>query len=333
MGGKLFNLGRVERKKYIQIEQKVSEYLSQKIGTDAYRIPRYYHQKADFGDLDLLVSLQKNGAFGWSAFKQAIIQELHIKDFKSVGNILSISYEGLQVDFFETSAENLDIMYHYLSFNDLGNLLGKIFHRFNLKYGQDGLSYVYRHSEGNYKKEKIISRDFKKIIAFIGLKYSTWQQGFEGLEDMFEWLLSSPYFTSSPYLQPAPNTLKRIRERPTMQAFIDYLEDKQIQREYPFHRNKEVYLPLIDIYFSESNLINWMIEEQEKERITKEIHQKFNGNLVLNLLPELNTKNLGAFIVGFKNQATNFKHYILRNTEAQIQKDILEFYQTFKHNI
>jgi hypothetical protein len=330
MGGKLYNLGRIGREKYLSIEQDISTYLTQKVGAENYRIPRCYAQKADFGDLDILLaadSLPQN----WRDFQVEIVKELEIDEYKSVGNIFSVMYRGFQVDFFCADAENLEIMYHYLSFNDLGNLLGKIFHRFNLKYGQEGLAYVYRHQHRNYKQEKIVSRDFKKIIELIGLDYQTWEIGFERLTDLFEWVMASPYFSVSPYLNPSPKTLKKIRERPTMQAFVKYLKTEEISKEYSFKEDKSTYLPWISEQFLEAQLTEWIAQQAKKEAETQEIYQKFNGKLVLELIPMLKQENLSKFIVEFKNQPTNFKHYILRNMEEQIKKDILTFYQTFKY--
>jgi hypothetical protein len=55
MGGNLFKLGRKPKLEYLEIETEIRSYLDQKIG-DTYRIPRFYGDKPDFGDMDILVS-------------------------------------------------------------------------------------------------------------------------------------------------------------------------------------------------------------------------------------------------------------------------------------
>ena len=55
MGGNLFKLGRIPQAEYKVIEHELRSYLDQKFG-NYYRIPRYYADKADFGDLDIVLS-------------------------------------------------------------------------------------------------------------------------------------------------------------------------------------------------------------------------------------------------------------------------------------
>jgi hypothetical protein len=159
MGGKLFNLGRVNRDKYLIIEAEIRQYLDHKIGAAAYRIPRYYATKPDFGDLDVII--QSSDRQHWHILRQEFVTDLGITQIKSDGNVFSTVYQGLQVDYFTTAPEFLDSTYNYLSFNDLGNLLGKMCRRFNLKYGEQGLSYVFRRQNSNYNKDLNITTDFK----------------------------------------------------------------------------------------------------------------------------------------------------------------------------
>jgi hypothetical protein len=55
MGGKLFNLPRMPRDPYLDVEVSVRRYLDGKL-PGQYRIPRYYGDKPDFGDMDVLVA-------------------------------------------------------------------------------------------------------------------------------------------------------------------------------------------------------------------------------------------------------------------------------------
>jgi hypothetical protein len=54
-----------------------------------------------------------------------------VRESKNVGHVYSTvvpdPHGGFQVDYFVRPAELLEPTYHYLSFNDLGNLLGKIY--------------------------------------------------------------------------------------------------------------------------------------------------------------------------------------------------------------
>ena len=169
MGGNLFKLGRLPKADYLRLESKVMTYLDEKL-PNAYRIPRYYANKADFGDMDIILCAEELPT-AWTIFRLEIAKELGITQYQMSGQLFSTVLEGFQVDFFLRPRANFETTYHYLSFNDIGNLIGKIFKRFNLKYGEVGLEYVFRRAEGSYKKDILISKDFQQIYAFLGLDY------------------------------------------------------------------------------------------------------------------------------------------------------------------
>ena len=97
MGGNLFKLGRLERLKYLKLEQELSVYLDAEFG-EYYRIPKYYRQKPDFGDMDILIS--SAGMENWDATKAKLIEDLGIEQHKTIGSVLSTVYQDFQVDFF-----------------------------------------------------------------------------------------------------------------------------------------------------------------------------------------------------------------------------------------
>ncbi len=328
MGGKLFGLGRIERAEYLVIEKKVIEYLDKKLPL-AYRIPRYYAAKADFGDMDVIVSAEQVGK-DWHWLKQEIAKDLGLENQqqKSVSNLFSTAYQNFQVDFFNVPAIHLESTYNYLSFNDLGNLIGRICKKFNLKYGEQGLLYVYRREDGNYHKDLPITTDFRRICAFLGLKYEVWESGFDKLEDIFQWAIESPYFSVVPYLE-AKSIEKRAKNRPTIARFLDYLESHNITKTCHFEGDKQSYLPHILSFFAESDLAYQIAKEQAQEARASALQTKFNGQYLMTLLPALNGRALGAFIVDFKALFSNteaFEAYILDTPQEIIAQRIVDFY-------
>jgi hypothetical protein len=297
MGGNLFKLGRLPKADYLRLERKVMTYLDEKL-PNAYRIPRYYANKADFGDMDIILCAEELPK-AWTIFRLEIAKELGITQYQMSGQLFSTVLEDFQVDFFLRSRADFETTYHYLSFNDIGNLIGKIFKRFNLKYGEVGLEYVFRRAEGSYKKDILISKDFQQIYAFLGLDYEKWVAGFESREDMFEWVMASPYFSVTPYYKKDAKLQKRERERKTMQRFYEYLEEKNVQKTYEYAENKEDYLPKIAAHFPDSNLIKQVEEERAKEARANVIKAKYNGRIVMELFPELKGKALGQFMQSF----------------------------------
>ena len=195
MGGKLFNLPRMPRADYLQLEADVRRYLDTKV-PNGYRIPRYYGNKPDFGDMDVILAKMPN----WDELRQAILQDLGITEYKTVGHVFSTNLRGLQTDFFMVAEEELETTYTFMSFNDLGNFIGRICRRFDLKYGERGLEYVYRRANGNYVVDIEVSRDFRETCRFLGLDYAAFEKGFAALEEVFEWVIASPYFSVAPYM-------------------------------------------------------------------------------------------------------------------------------------
>jgi hypothetical protein len=324
MGGNLFKLGRKPRLEYLEIEAEVRAYLDQKIG-DAYRIPRFYGDKPDFGDLDILISSRVANA-DWTNLRLEIVRDLGIDQFKVVGHVFSTVYRNLQVDFFVTPEPYLESCYQFMSFNDLGNLIGKICRRFNLKYGEHGLAYVFRRQgDSHYKQDLQITTNFTRICEFLNLEYSVWKAGFADLEAMFEWVIASPYFSVAPYLQDLDATLKkRQQHRTTVQKFVEFLGRNQITKIYDFEP-RESYLERIVAFFPEANLGAQIRLEIEKETRASSFAAKFNGKIVSRLLPHLQGQALGAFIVGFKNSFERFEEFILEHDEATVATRILEF--------
>ena len=327
MGGNLFKLGRISQEKYLKIETEIREYLDQKLG-DAYQIPRYYASKPDFGDLDIIINLDAL-EYNWETTRQEIVKDLNIQHYQAAGRVFSTVYQNLQVDYFPTSDDFFESTYNYLSFNDLGNLIGKISRRFNLKYGEKGLAYVYRRELGNYKKDLIVTTNFQEITNFLKLDYSQWLKGFNNLEEIYQWAIDSPYFSVEPYKKRSTTLNHRIKNRPTIQKFIQYIEKNNITKSYNYLDNRAEYIPLIDRSFPQANLIERIQQEKTEEEIVKQLIAKFNGKLVMKLIPELSGKELGEFIVRFKKQFENFQEFVLENTREEIESQILDYYQSY----
>jgi hypothetical protein len=328
MGGKLFNLGRISRDRYLEIEVAMREYLDRQVGTAAYRIPRYYSTKPDFGDMDIIIRLDDPTT--WQTLRQEFVTDLGVTETKSAGGVFSTVYEGLQVDYFTAAPEFLESTYNYLSFNDLGNLLGKICRRFNLKYGEEGLAYVFRRQDGNYKKDLTISTDFAEICRLLELDYAQWQQGFDELVDVFDWVIASPYFSVRPYITQSTSLAKRVKERTTIQKFLAYLEGQQITKEYPYLENRDDYLPWIAKQFPAADLLARIAVERQLDERSIAVRAKFNGNRIMELIPNLSGKALGAFIVKLKEQIPDFEEYILSQEQEVIDRMIVNHYDA-KH--
>ena len=149
-----------------------------------------------------------------------------------------------QIDFIITPDSEIEAAYNYFSYNDLGNLMGRIAHKFDTKYGQDGLRFVYR-TEGKVLGEIKLSTDPVEICKFLGLKDFR-EAKLESLLDIFEYVRSSKYFNPFMYDMDELNKINRDRnkKRKTYMSFLDYcgpLKESDALW-YRFYPAKKVYL-------------------------------------------------------------------------------------------
>jgi hypothetical protein len=321
MGGKLFGLPRMPRADYLEREAAVRAYLDGVV-PGAYRIPRAYGDKPDFGDLDVIVAARPD----WEATRAAIVRGLGITETKVVGRVFSTVFRGLQTDFFAVDPRYLESTYDFMSFNDLGNLLGRIVRRFDLKWGEHGLAYVFRRAgDDHYKADLPVTQDFAKVCAFLGLDHAAWRAGFPTLTALFEWVIASPYFSVAPYLdEDAGPILRRTRDRPTIARFVAWLGERGVTAR-PALADRATYLPQIAAAFPEADLPAQIAVEREREARVAAIAARFNGRLVMELRPELAGKALGEFIVAFKHSVPDFEAFVLATPADELARLIRAF--------
>jgi len=327
MGGQLFGLGRLDAAEYKLVEQQLIEYLTRLCGEGNFLIPRYYRAKPNFGDVDVLISKSKVPSWTPELINQ-IINDLQISQHKRDKHILSLAYQNkIQVDFSIIPESELRSNWQFLCYNDLGNLLGKMYRRFNLKYGEKGIFYVYRRSESAYRKDVLLTTDMEKILGFLELSFAEWDAGFETLDEMFGWVVNCKYFTVAPFKNLAASTSKRAKVRTTVQKFLEYIERHQIDKCYPYAEKNE-YLPKIIEYFAQDIDLATLIEnERQLELRENVIREKFNGNMVMEIFPELQGPSLGLFMKEFRSTFANFNDEIYSMPSEAIRQRILDVHE------
>jgi hypothetical protein len=317
LGGKLFHLPRMPRAEYLVRESAVRAYLDERL-PGAYRVPRYYGDKADFGDMDVLVASRPD----WGAVREEIVRDLGITDVKVVGHVFSTVFRGLQTDFFTVPAAYLDAMFSFMSFNDVGNFIGRICRRFDLKYGERGLSYVYRYANGNTKLDLEITQDFARICAFLGLDHARWRAGFATLPDVFDWVIASRYFSVAPYLDGDDRTMrKRAEERPTVARFVAYLRERGIDKRIDLGDRKDR-LPDVYAAFPDADLPARIAAARQTEARHMELRRRFNGERVMRLVPGIQGKALGELMAAVRHSRDDFDDWLLAATDEEIDQAI-----------
>lgn len=197
MGGKAFPLLqtiRLNKSQYDAVASSCLEKLNTAFPDGEFRIIESYREKETFGDLDILWC-------GAAASATEIRDTLKAIDHQPNGPVTSfavpISSDSIfQVDLIRVDCKHLESAASYFAFNDLGNLLGRIFHRAGFKLGHKGMLFVVR-EEGNSShaiKEIEVTCSWKEALEFAGYDFNRWLEGFKELEDVFRFVVSSPYF-------------------------------------------------------------------------------------------------------------------------------------------
>lgn len=288
-------------------------------------IARCYREKLTHGDLDVLI--YKNYDDRDMNLIELIKREFNTDIIHTNGGVYSFSYDDFQIDFIPIPAISWDIANAYFSYDPLGNLMGKIYHKFNLSYGHLGLFYKYRDSVGRYSKDILVSLDLPKIFKLGGFDYDRFLDGFNTMEEIFEYVIQSKYFNSEIF---SMNNLSRIdrkrnKKRNSYRLFLEYISNVKSTMEIPFESNKDIYLPIIDKMFSGSRLLETINELKAVGVSHREIANKFNGNTVMEYIPELSGKELGISIGNFRKVLGNdFFNFIKENEISVIMNKFRE---------
>jgi len=290
-----------------------------------------YHTKPDHGDLDLLIKI--NSAFHKSGidFREYITDAFAPRAINHNGGVYSFDYQNFQIDFIPIDESKWETAKTYYSYDPLGNIMGKTFHKFGLSYGWDGLFYKFRNFNGRNSQNILITNDARKIFEFGGYDYDRYLQGFETLEDILKFTINTEYFDTEIFQMDNLKSIdkKRNRKRGSYHIFLKYLKDNDIDIRHQFNPDKTHYLSMINKFFPEANLMEKLLELQRIDSQNRILSQKFNGDLVMSWFPHLKGKELGHAINCFKESFDDdgdYREFILNANYAAIEERFMSTY-------
>jgi len=310
-----------------EILEKLSPHFSRVIDVRAFK------NKKTFGDIDIIASPKENSNINYSELFKELFNYNAIYPNKPV---YSFDYNKFQVDVIITKERIFDMSYTYYNYNDLGNMMGRVAHKFGLKYGFEGLLYPIR-SENQDKiiGEFELSINPEKIFTFLGWDFNVYLNGFNELQDIFDYVVTGKYFNPEIYEYSALNNQNRVRnkKRESYRRFLEFINleqnkliwQKENRNFFQFNPNKSVYFDMIDKAFPEADIKGKVEICKEKEAELNLIRSKFNGNIVSELT-KLSGDELGLFIAKFKKQFSSnqeFEKYILISPVEEIKRNIL----------
>ena len=196
--------------------------------------------KADFGDLDVLVTHPEPG-WGFDTARRAALTVMFQPtrlvangpvlsfDAPAPGDETAPEYAGarFQVDLIQVPPDVFTFALGYFSYNDLGNLLGRVARLHGFKLGHNGLFRPLRApgNESHFVRDIPVTRDWSKALGFLGYDVALWEPGFDSMDEMFAFVINSQAFHPSafPLEHRSHRARVRDRKRPTYTAFLQHL--------------------------------------------------------------------------------------------------------------
>jgi hypothetical protein len=192
-----------------------------------------------------------------------------------------------QVDLIRVPPEAFAFALGYFSYNDLGNLLGRVARLHGFKLGHAGLFRPFRApgNESHFVRDVLVTRDWAAALSFLGYDPDRWAYGFATQDEMFAFAASSQGFhpAAFPLEHRSHKARVRDRKRPTYTAFLAWLvhqqmlptaemsEDKKAQaNQWGLTCACEVFAPFRDA---------WRQAQTDREELVA-FRARFNGELV-----------------------------------------------------
>ncbi len=246
---------RLEKKLYKSVEEDITKRIEQVV--TMYAVLHYCTSKTDFGDVDIIVVPKDN-----SKFREEITKIFAPRDMVSHGNVLSVDYDlnkwapqiqdtdsnsrqtegdSFQMDFIIVKEQEFSLYLFYLSYNDLGAIIGNIFSQYNFKFGQNGLEYKLLKKDNPCENigTVLVTKNPIEIMETLGISVDIYKRyyGLAGGEvdvswsTLFDWVTSSYLFKPEfflPHSDKWNNTARtRARKRQMFPTFInDYIPSK-----------------------------------------------------------------------------------------------------------
>jgi hypothetical protein len=276
-----------------------------------------YRAKPDFGDCDILVSAT---GFDRDAAAAALDATEVVPNGPTTSMGVAVREGVFQVDLIVADDAAFDYAFAYMSFNDLGNLIGRTAHRAGLAHKDNGLWYFVR-DDGGYKfREICLTRDYDQALAFLGYDPARFHSGFDKLEEIFEYVAGSRFFNRDIFLLENRNAKARIRDRKrhTYMSFLRWCDERPNLPAYQYPDDKAVWLPRIAAHFPHfEGEYQQALADRAAEHSSKE---RYNGEWVAGLTG-LAGKALGALMKNVKDSFESpdaMRQFILASTDEQL---------------
>ena len=209
---------------YNQVKDKLSTCFSK------IQISTSLRSKSEHGDIDIVV-LNDTGLDVTEVLKHKL--SVDVIDHSKNGNIYSILYhskevnKNVHIDFLTTSNyEDFIAQYTYIMYSDFSGVLGVFARRLRFSYGTRGFFKIYEDVRGQYHYI-LLTKNLKEGLQMLGYGNLEEYDKIENLDDIVNFIISSPLFDSGYYKGTGMNSSDRKRVR-SGRLSADYIRGQLI---------------------------------------------------------------------------------------------------------
>lgn len=306
---------RLPRYKYLIIEDEVIKLLSPFFKN--WRIPRYFDDKLDFGDCDIIYVPTED--FDINKVKEALGSHAIVKN----GSIHSMEYNMFQIDLIRVTEDLLDVTSSFFSWSLFGKFVGMICAAHGFKFGIQGLYVKIFDKDGseknNFQHSYIgnitLCTNIQEIFKFLGLNYYVFNKGFSIESELFEFIKTSrmfePWIFHTDKVRRNEAAIKKRLEE--FDRFVSTFEMTELPSQEERDAIKEKALEEALNHFNKKEEYDQLIKDNDKK---KEFRIKFNGSIVRDITG-LQNQELGKF-VNFLRSSKEFMEYCDNSSTEEI---------------
>jgi hypothetical protein len=242
-------------------------------------------------------------------------------------NVYSFPVDGFQVDITFVPSDQYNSTIAYTSWGDLGNLMGRVYHKLGLHYGHDGLQFWIRQgmfdsnvawsdSDHIYSKS-VVTRNTNTIFTIGGFDYKRWLKGFNNEIEVFEFVTQSKFFHPDLFALENLNHINRTRNRKRgmYMRFVEWLAVKYPDPIPPiiYPSKEEVAIVMQHRFPDVRNDVDKYRFQHATDKIVK---AKINGKLVQEWIDSDSGPLIGSIMKQF--MASHSKHEIIEMSQQEI---------------
>jgi hypothetical protein len=304
--------GRMKRDEYKDLCENLIFFLKQYIQFQS--IPISFPGKEDFGDIDIIVVLNKGMTL------KIIMEKIETKVYKVNGPITSFEFHGRQVDITPVATESMMIVYSVLeSYGMFSMAIGMLLKRYNIKLLTSGLVLII--TNGNDKiGEIVLTTSIDEIFSFLKLDYEIFPT-FTTETELYQYIYSSSFFDHNIFIN--MKYIKKSRDR--MYGLVRF--SKENHKEI-VHTPKDLTRDNIIDYFDKNDEYKTMVEMDEEK---KAFAVKYNGKIVMHILGMSPGKEFGKVMKTIDLEKNKeFREFIKTATSDDIIQYIKTTYDSAK---